>query len=92
MSDSIIYTNSHAMAADITKLIKLTTAMATDISDLIGIPVEVVLSDYADELELDVSHAAFNSLLREDGIEILPTETRILIERCKNKQPTDHVF
>lgn len=71
------------MATDLTKLIRLAKAMATDMSKLIGLPAEDILSDYADELEFDVSHAAFNSLLREEGLEILPTETRILIEKFK---------
>ena len=81
MNNQMIYTRSRAMAADLTKLIRLTQAMATDMSKLIGLSAEDILSDYVDELELDVFHAAFNSLLREDGVEILPTETRILIER-----------
>lgn len=83
MNNAIIYTRSRGMAADIGNLIKLATVMAEDMSKLIGIPAEIILSDYADELEFDVSHRAFNSLLREEGLEILPTETRILIEKLK---------
>ena len=82
MSDGSAIATSPLVANDIANiLVTLLNAAAQDLSKLIGLTPEEIIEDYYEELEIDTVHAAFNAVLRKQGLEnaIYPTRTRVII-------------
>lgn len=81
MADGSAFATSPNVANDvISALSTIVNAMASDLSELTGIPVDDILHDYYEECEIDVMTAAFNAVNRKRGIEPFKTPTRIIIE------------
>jgi hypothetical protein len=81
MADGSAFVTSPNVANDIVDALStIVNAMATDLSELTGIPVDDILRDYAEECEIDAMTAAFNAVNRRRGIEPFKTPTRIVIE------------
>ena len=90
MSDGSAMVTSPMVANDIANtLCALVEAMSKDLASLTDLKPEEIIEDYYEELELDTLHAAFNAVLRKQGLgkSILPTRTRIIInEKLQNQE------
>jgi hypothetical protein len=81
MADGSAFVTSPNVANDIiSTLSTIVNAMASDLSQLTGIPTEDILRDYYDECECDMMNAAFNAVIRKHGHEPPKTLTRTIIE------------
>lgn len=81
MSNGSAFVTSPNVANDIVNTLStIVNAMASDLSELTGIPVDDILRDYYEECECDTMTAAFNAVNRKRGIEPFKTPTRIVIE------------
>jgi len=87
MADGSAFVTSPNVANDIVNALStIVNAMASDLSELTGIPVDDILRDYYDECECDMMNAAFNAVNRKRGIEPFKTPTRIIIESKLQQQ------
>lgn len=87
MSDGSAFVTSPNVANDVINVLStIMNAMASDLSELTGIPVDDILRDYYDECECDMMTAAFNAVNRRRGIEPFKTPTRIIIESKLQQQ------
>ena len=81
MSDGSAFVTSPNVANDvISTLSTIVNAMASDLSELTGIPAEDIVRDYFDECECDMVNAAFNAVIRKHGGEPPKTLTRTILE------------
>ena len=81
MADGSAFVTSPNVANDIiSTLSTIVNAMASDLSQLTGIPVDDILRDYYDECECDLLNAAFNAVIRKHGHEPPKTLTRTVLE------------
>lgn len=81
MADGSAFVTSPNVANDIiSTLSTIVNAMASDLSQLTGIPTEDILRDYYDECECDLLNAAFNAVIRKHGHEPPKTLTRTVLE------------
>lgn len=81
--DGSAFATSPMVANDIANaLFTLVEAMSKDLSALTGLTPEEIIEDYYDECELDLMNAAYNAVLRREGLgkSIPKTRTRIIIE------------
>jgi hypothetical protein len=81
MADGSAFVTSPNVTNDIiSTLSTIVNAMASDLSQLTGIPTEDILRDYYDECECDMMNAAFNAVIRKHGHEPPKTLTRTVLE------------
>ena len=81
MADGSAFVTSPNVANDIiSTLSTIVNAMASDLSELTGIPTEDILRDYYDECECDLLNAAFNAVIRKHGHEPPKTLTRTVLD------------
>ena len=81
MSDGSAFVTSPNVANDIVNTLStIVNAMASDLSELTGIPTEDILRDYYDECECDLLNAAFNAVIRKHGHEPPKTLTRTVLD------------
>lgn len=81
MADGSAFVTSPNVANDIiSTLSTIVNAMASDLSQLTGIPTEDILRDYYDECECDLLNAAFNAVIRKHGHEPPKTLTRTILD------------
>ena len=81
--DGSAFATSPMVANDIANaLFALVEAMSKDLAKLTGLKPEEIIEDYYDECELDTMNAAFNAVLRREGLgkSIPKTRTRIILE------------
>ena len=91
MADGSAFVTSPNVANDIiSALSTIVNAMASDLSELTGIPVDDILRDYYDECECDMMNAAFNAVIRKHGGEPPKTLTRtVLTSKLGEKKEND---
>lgn len=81
MSDGSAFVTSPNVANDVISVLStIMNAMASDLSELTGIPADDILRDYYDECECDMMNAAFNTVIRKHGHEPPKTLTRTVLE------------
>ncbi len=81
MADGSTFVTSPNVANDIVNTLStIVNAMASDLSELTGIPVDDIVRDYFDECECDMMNAAFNAVIRKHGGEPPKTLTRTVLE------------
>lgn len=83
--DKIAFTSLEAAEGFMQRMLVLTTAMAEDISELIELPIDQVLTDYIQENDLSLMHAAFMSVLKKKGVNPQITATREAIQSLEDK-------
>ena len=91
MSDGSAFVTSPNVANDVIDVLStIVNAMASDLSELTGIPVDDILRDYYDECECDMMNAAFNAVIRKHGGEPPKTLTRtVLTSKLGEKKEND---
>lgn len=90
MPNGSAFATSPNVANDVIDVLStIMNAMASDLSELIGIPVDDILQDYYNECECDTLTAAFNAVARKNGIEPPKTPTRIIIEYKLQHHPEE---
>ena len=81
MSDGSAFVTSPNVANDIVNTLStIVNAMASDLSELTGIPAEDIVRDYFDECECDMMNAAFNAVIRKHSSEPPKTLTRTVLD------------